>query len=114
MSVTKLSARMTYKNLKRGDFESIIAYKERFNAALKAYYDQKNPKMEDGDTAMDFFCESDNARYVSFKGKIINGLTAGPQCYVSARQSMVEHGEKSPYWTSYNVQYDVRPARSSR
>jgi len=36
-------------------FESIITYKERFNAALKGYEEQKNPKMEEKDIAMDFF-----------------------------------------------------------
>ena len=77
VSVTKLSAKMTYKSLRQGGFESIIAYKERFNASLKAYNDQKNPKMEDGDVAMDFCHGLDNARYASFKAEIINGLTAG-------------------------------------
>jgi len=77
VSVTKIFARTTYKNLRQGGFESIIAYKECFNAALKAYNDQKNPKMEDGDIAMDFFHGLDNARYVSFKPEIINALTAG-------------------------------------
>ena len=33
-TVMKLVARTTYKGLRQGGFESIIAYKERFNAAL--------------------------------------------------------------------------------
>ena len=36
-TVTKLAARTTYKNTRQGGFESIIVYKEHFNAALKAY-----------------------------------------------------------------------------
>ena len=76
-TVTKLAARTTYKGLRQGGLESIIAYKERFNAALKGYNDQKNSKIEDVDIAMDFFNGLDNGRYASFKAEIVNGLTAG-------------------------------------
>ena len=76
-AVTKLSARNTYKLMRQGNYESIIvAYKERFNAALKAYQDQKNPEMADTDIAMDFFNGLDNARYASFKAETINILTS--------------------------------------
>ena len=47
-AVTKLSARNTYKLMRQGNYESIIAYKERF-AALKVYQDQKNSEMADTD-----------------------------------------------------------------
>ena len=76
-AVTKLSARNTYKLMRQGNYESIIAYKERFNAALKAYQDQKNPEMADTDIAMDFFNGLDNARCASFKAEMINLLTSG-------------------------------------
>lgn len=39
--------------MRQGALESNITYKEGFNAALKGYIDQKNPKMEDKDIAME-------------------------------------------------------------
>jgi hypothetical protein len=77
IAVTKLAARKTYKGTRQGNFESIIAYKQRFNAALKTYNDQKNTAIEEVDIAMDFFSGLDDARYASFKAEIVNGLTAG-------------------------------------
>jgi len=41
--------------MRQGAFESTITYMERFYAALKGYKEQKNPKMEEKDIAMDFF-----------------------------------------------------------
>jgi len=76
-AVTKMAARTTYQGMRQGAYESIITYKERFTVALKAYEDQGNPEMEDGDVAMDFFRGLDNARYSHFKTEIMNGLTAG-------------------------------------
>jgi hypothetical protein len=75
-SVTKKAARATYQKMRQGAFQSIINYKERFNAALKGYKEQKNPKMEEKDIAMDFFEGLDNARYASFKTEIMNSLTS--------------------------------------
>jgi hypothetical protein len=75
-TVTKMSARMTYQQMRQGPYESIIVYKERFNNALKAYIEQKNPKMGDVDITMDFFRGLDNGRYAGFKTEILNGLTA--------------------------------------
>jgi len=43
-TVTKLAARTTYKNRRQGGFESIIAYKERFNAARWIYQATRRPK----------------------------------------------------------------------
>ena len=59
-TITKLSARATYQQMRQGGYESIIAYKERFNNALKAYTDQGNPVMKSEDIAMDFFRGLDN------------------------------------------------------
>ena len=75
-SVAKKAARATYQKMRQGAFESIITYKERFNAALKGYEEQKNPKMEEKDIAMDFFERLDNARYATFKTEIMNSLTS--------------------------------------
>jgi hypothetical protein len=63
--------------MKQGPYESIIAYRERFDEVLKAYQDQENPEIEDVDIAMDFFDGLDNARYAGFKVSILNGLTSG-------------------------------------
>jgi hypothetical protein len=54
----------------------IIAYKERFNFALKAYEDQGNKKFDPLDITMDFFHGLDNAWYSMFKMDCINGLTS--------------------------------------
>ena len=75
-AVTKMAARKTYQAMCQGAFESIIAYKERFNAALKGYNDQENPEMSEKDIAMDFFQGLDNARYAGFKKDILNNLTS--------------------------------------
>ncbi len=75
-TVTKMSARTTYQQMRQGPYESIILYKERFNNALKAYMDQGNPKMGDVDIAMDFFHGLDNTRYAGFKTEMLSGLIA--------------------------------------
>ncbi len=59
--VTKLTARANYQMIQQGGYESIIAFKERFNFALKAYEDQGNKKLDDPHIAMDFFRGLDNA-----------------------------------------------------
>ena len=62
-----MAARNAYQTIPQGAFESIITYKERFNAALKGYNNQKNPEMSDKDVAMDLFRGLDNARYANLK-----------------------------------------------
>jgi hypothetical protein len=62
--------------MRQGPYESIIKYSERFNNALKAYIDQKNPKMGDIDIAMDLFHGLDYERYAGFKSEILKRLTA--------------------------------------
>ena len=57
-------------------FESIITYKEDFNAALKGYNDQKNLEMSEKDVAMDLIHGLDNARYAGFKKDFLNSLTS--------------------------------------
>jgi hypothetical protein len=74
--ITKLTARANYQMIRQGGYESIIAYKERFNFALKSYEDQGNKKLDPPDIAMDFFRGLDNARYSTFKTDYINGLTS--------------------------------------
>jgi len=90
-SVTKKAARAMYQKMRQGVFASIITYKERFNAALKGYEEQKNSKMEEKDIAMDFFEGLDNARYASFKTEIMNGLTSKA---IEQPQNLTESGEE--------------------
>jgi hypothetical protein len=72
--ITKLTIRANYQMIRQGGYETIIAYKERFNFALKSYEDQGNKKLDPEDIAMDFFRGLDNARYSTFKTDYINGL----------------------------------------
>jgi hypothetical protein len=60
--------------MRQGVFKSIISFKQRYNNALKAYNDQKNPVMKPEDIAMDFFSRLDNVCYQEFKTTFINGL----------------------------------------
>ncbi len=76
-AVLKKSACKEYTNIKQGPYESIVAYRERFDDVLWAYQEQENPEFEDVDIVMDFFDGLDNGRYASFKAAIINGITAG-------------------------------------
>lgn len=70
----KLAARTQVASTRQGAFESIISFKQRYNNALKAYNDRKNPVMKPKDIAMDFFSKLDNGRYAEFKTTFISGL----------------------------------------
>ena len=72
--VVKLAARSQLAACKQGGYESIVAFKQRYTNALKAYQDQKNPVMSDPDIAMDFFSKLDNGRYAEFKTAYLNNL----------------------------------------
>ncbi len=73
--VKKLSARKEYKTIQQGGYESLVSYRERFNAALKACIDQGNSSLDDTDQAMDFFDGLDNGWYASFKADLYNVMT---------------------------------------
>jgi len=73
-AIMKLEARNQLKNLQQGAFESTIAYKKRYNDALKAYHVHGNPPKEGAEQAMDFFDGLDNGRYPEFKVQYLNGL----------------------------------------
>jgi hypothetical protein len=73
-AVVKLAARTQLATTRQSAFESIIAFKQRYTNALKAYKDQKNPTMMPQDEAMDFFSKLDNAGYAEFKTAYINNL----------------------------------------
>ena len=69
-----MAARSSYQTMPQGFFESIIAYMEHFNAALKGYNEQKNLVMSEKYILMDFFHGLDNARHAGFKKDILNSL----------------------------------------
>jgi hypothetical protein len=71
-----MAVRTTYQQMHQGHNESIIAYKKRFNFALKLYHEQGNPELKDPDVAMDFFRGLDNVRYATFKTEFLNGLSS--------------------------------------
>jgi hypothetical protein len=60
--IVKLLARQMYRSMRQGSFESITAYKERFDSVLAIYQVQQNMQLEAVDIAMDFFSGLDNAR----------------------------------------------------
>jgi hypothetical protein len=66
-AVVKLAGRTQLAMTRQGAFESIVAFKQRYTNALKAYKDQKNPELSKVDEAMDFFSKLDNTRYAEFK-----------------------------------------------
>ena len=47
--VVKRAARKDYQSCRQGGYESIITYRERFDATTKAYTDQGNPPMKEAD-----------------------------------------------------------------
>mmetsp|Transcript_22454 Transcript_22454/g.32166 ORF Transcript_22454/g.32166 Transcript_22454/m.32166 type:complete len:142 (+) Transcript_22454:456-881(+) len=75
--VLKRAARKEYQSCRQGGYETLITYHERFEAATKAYEDQKNPNLSDKDKAFDFFDGLDQSRYAQFKTDVQNGMTAG-------------------------------------
>jgi hypothetical protein len=74
--VKKRSACKEYQTIRQGGYESLISYRERYDAALTAYQDQGNPALNTMDQAMDFFDGLDNGRYAQFKADIHNAMTS--------------------------------------
>jgi hypothetical protein len=73
-AMVKLEARNQLQTLKQGSFESIISYKQLYNNALKAYYDQGNLTKDGVDQTMSFFHSLNNFMYAEFKVQFLNGL----------------------------------------
>jgi len=84
-------------------FGYIWQYRERFDAATKAYTDQGNPPMKEADIAMDFFDGLDPARYAQFKTDIHNGLTAGSITAAKTLSTMNKVYELAGSWIKTNV-----------
>ena len=77
--VIKQAAWDGYSKCRQGAFESLITYRENFDAAFKAYIDQRNAVLETKDTAMHSFMGLDAARYARMKTTVHNNMTIGAQ-----------------------------------
>ena len=77
--VVKQAAWQRYVSCRQGGFESLITYREQFDAALKAYEDHGNAKLSADDSAMHFFAGLDQGRYGQMKTTVHNNMTIGAQ-----------------------------------
>ena len=75
--IKKADARMKYSNAKQGTYESITAFKERFDYLLDAYETAGNQKLQDEDIATDYLRALDDARYRELKLNIENDELMG-------------------------------------
>ena len=76
-AVLKMGARSAYQSCAQSAFESIVAYKERFDTTYENYVEHDNSELEATDVAMDFYRGLDNNRYSGFKANLINGINSG-------------------------------------
>ena len=86
--VLKANARQSYQRAGQHAFETIVSYKERFDALLETYKGHDNPQLDAPDIAMDFFGGLDNARYHDFKVGVINDLSKGTMKPVETLNAM--------------------------
>ena len=77
--VIKQAAWQQYVMCRQGGFESLITYREQFDAALKAYEDHGNAPLSADDSAMHFFAGLDAGRYGQMKTTVHNNMTIGAQ-----------------------------------
>ena len=75
--VLKSESRNMYQRAVQSAYESIVAYKERFDDLRENYDEHGNPEMEDADVAMDFYRGLDNSRYADFKTNLVNNINSG-------------------------------------
>jgi hypothetical protein len=75
--LVKKVARDTYNATAQGAYETIIIYKQRFDAAWEAYRDMENPEMDETDFALDFQHGLDDTRYADFKVSLLNDIDQG-------------------------------------
>jgi hypothetical protein len=76
-AVIKQNARMNRLGMRQDSFESIVSFKERFDAAQRACDDSGNPHLDDVECVVDFIAALDEHRYGGFKAFILNGVAAG-------------------------------------
>jgi len=73
-AIMKKDARKVYNDCKQGGFESLVTYRERFDAAHKSLEDAGNTVVSPADQAMDFFEGLDPNRYSDFRATINNQM----------------------------------------
>ncbi len=61
-AIVKSEARQHYQQIKQGSYESIVSFKSRFDATLKAFIDTGNVTPDSVDVAMDFYRALDDQR----------------------------------------------------
>ena len=77
-AIMKSDARDVYQSCKQGGFESLVTYRERFDAAHKSQEDAGNAAVSAEDQAMDFFKGLDPVRYAEFRTTINNQMELNP------------------------------------
>jgi len=77
-AIMKKDARDVYNDCKQGGFESLVTYRERFDAAHKSQEDAGNAAISAADQAMDFFSGLDPVRYAEFRTTINNQMELNP------------------------------------
>jgi len=73
----KKSARDKYHRISQGQYESLVKYKARFDAAYETYVELANLELDDADVAMDFLHSLDPNRYGAFVSDIVNDISVG-------------------------------------
>ena len=76
-AVLKSESRRAYQAAGQSAYETIVAFKERFDDLLANYVEQGNPEMDEDDVAMDFYRALDNSRYAAFKTNLVNNINSG-------------------------------------
>jgi hypothetical protein len=72
--VVELSARKAYYSMRKGAFETLIHYSDRFRATHRSYTENcPTISISDNEQAMDFFHGLDSNSYGSFKANMMNG-----------------------------------------
>jgi hypothetical protein len=77
-AIMKSDARDVYNACKQGGFESLVTYRERFDAAHKSMEDAGNAAKSAEDQAMDFFKGLDPVHYSEFRTTINNQMELNP------------------------------------
>ena len=97
-----LEVRQTYTKIAQGRYETLIAFKTRFDAALAAY-NELHTDLEEPHTAMDYLDALCPDRYHAFKTEYINDLVMESVTEIKTLASM--HARASSYVVSAGVRH---------
>ena len=73
----KKSARDKYHRISQGQYESLVKYKARSDAAYETYVELANLELDDADVVMDFLHSLDPNHYGAFVSDIVNDISVG-------------------------------------